>query len=80
MQFFVALIFFLVFYVVPNGILVTMTAHSANKKPLVQNSPPQSCSFTEGTLLNIYRAVMLLIILTILVGLYSGTDWIKKCP
>ena len=48
------------------------------KYPFVQNSPPHNCFFTVGTLLNISLAIMLFTTLTIGVGLYLGTDWIKK--
>ena len=44
-----------------------------------KNSPPQTCSFAVGTLLNISYAVMLLVLLTIFIGLYAGTDCTRKC-
>ena len=49
------------------------------KYPSLQNSPPQSFFFTSGQDVNISRAVMLLMICTILFGLYIGTDCTRKC-
>ena len=49
------------------------------KYPLLQNSPPHSTCLTEGFLLKISRAVMLLIVCTTFFGLYVGTDCTKKC-
>src|SRR5216684_2274057 len=49
------------------------------KYPSLQNSPPHSFFFTSGQDVNISRAVMLLMICTILFGLYIGTDCTRKC-
>src|ERR1044071_7337521 len=49
------------------------------KYPSFQNSPPHSFFFASGQDLNISRAVMHLMICTILFGLYIGTDFTRKC-
>jgi hypothetical protein len=57
----------------------TEPAHEDMKYPFPQNSPPQSCFLTSGAWAKTWRAVRLLTVCTIFVGLYVGTDCTRKC-
>jgi hypothetical protein len=59
----------LVFHVLPDRVFIAVLADRACEIPIRPNSPPHSCFLTCGHRLNISRAVMLLIIVTIFVTL-----------
>ena len=62
----------IIVFSLPNWLTVFM------KNPSVQNSPPHNTFLTDDNLRKISLAVILLIVLTIFVGLFIGTDWIRK--
>ena len=55
--------------ILANDFFIPMTPDGTDKVDFRPEFPPHHCFLTAGTLLNTSRAVMLLMILTILVGL-----------